>query len=209
MAAHTISQRLHNGDALLLDGGTRLGAAAPRSRCSSKVPKTGLKACRQRRTSNMPTWSGKCTQTTSASGPTSSPATTSGRRLPGSTLSVSAAPGAPMRPPRSATPSRPGNAMRQEAYVAGGIAAPSLQGAMSPTSLVSDVGTLGLEAYRREWADHAKLLADEGRRPDPSRVRRLHRGLRRGCRRLCRGGRAGFLGVRHIQATAQCSMARA
>ena len=84
------------------------------------------------------------------------------------------------------------NAMRQEAYVAGGIAAPSLQGAMSPTSPVSDARTLGLEAYHREWADHARLLADEGADLILARVRRLHRGLRRGCRWLCQGGRAGL-----------------
>lgn len=54
------------------------------------------------------------------------------------------------------------DAMRPEAYVAGGIAAPSLQGAMPPANPVSDTQELGLDTYRKEWADHARLLADEG-----------------------------------------------
>ena len=54
-------------------------------------------------------------------------------------------------------------AMRPEAYVAGGIAAPSLQGGLPPVrNPVSDTQQLGVEAYQKEWADHAKLLADEG-----------------------------------------------
>ena len=49
------------------------------------------------------------------------------------------------------------------AYVAGGIAAPSLQERLPPAhSPVSDTRQMGVEAYRKEWADHAKLLADEG-----------------------------------------------
>ena len=56
------------------------------------------------------------------------------------------------------------NAMNTGAsYVAGGIAAPSLQGGLPPVhSPVSDTQQLGVEAYRKEWSDHAKLLADEG-----------------------------------------------
>ena len=55
------------------------------------------------------------------------------------------------------------DAMRPEAYVAGGIAAPSLQGGLPPVhNPVSDTQQLGVEAYQKEWADHAKLLADEG-----------------------------------------------
>ena len=55
------------------------------------------------------------------------------------------------------------DAMRPEAYVAGGIAAPSLQGGFHPPpNPLSDTQQLGVEAYRKEWADHAKLLADEG-----------------------------------------------
>ena len=47
-----------------------------------------------------------------------------------------------------------------EAYVAGGIAAPTMQSlADSPTS---DVEHMGDEAFRKELADHAKLLADLG-----------------------------------------------
>ena len=55
------------------------------------------------------------------------------------------------------------DAMRPEAYVAGGIAAPALQEGLPPGHIpVSDTQQLGVEAYRKEWADHAKLLADEG-----------------------------------------------
>ena len=55
------------------------------------------------------------------------------------------------------------DAMSTGAYVAGGVAAPSLQGGLPPVhSQVSDTQQLGVEAYRKEWADHAKLLADEG-----------------------------------------------
>ena len=62
---------------------------------------------------------------------------------------------------RNAVHSR--DSMRPEAYVAGGIAAPGLQ-KDPPTGQepVSDTQQLGVEAYRKEWADHAKLLADEG-----------------------------------------------
>ena len=53
--------------------------------------------------------------------------------------------------------------MRPEAYVAGGIAAPGLQeGLPAAHNPISDTQQLGVEAYRKEWADHAKLLADEG-----------------------------------------------
>ena len=55
------------------------------------------------------------------------------------------------------------DAMRSEAYVAGGIAAPGLQEGLSPGQApVSDTRQMGMEAHRKEWADHAKLLADEG-----------------------------------------------
>ena len=55
------------------------------------------------------------------------------------------------------------DAMNTGAYVAGGIAAPSLQGGLPPVhSPVSDTQQMGVEAYRKEWSDHAKLLADEG-----------------------------------------------
>ena len=91
------------------------------------------------------------------------------------------------------------NAMRQEAYVAGGIAAPSLQGAMSPTSPVSDIRALGPEAYRREWTDHAKLLADEG----ADLILAEYVGFIEDCVEAVDGcAEAGvpvFLGVRHIQ----------
>ncbi|MCY3619322.1 MAG: acetate--CoA ligase family protein, partial [Acidimicrobiaceae bacterium] len=91
------------------------------------------------------------------------------------------------------------NAMRQEAYVAGGIAAPSLQGAMPPTSPVSDARALGPEAYRREWTDHAKLLADEG----ADLILAEYVGFIEDCVEAVDGcAEAGvpvFLGVRHIQ----------
>ena len=55
------------------------------------------------------------------------------------------------------------DAMRPEAYVAGGIAAPALEEGRAPgQNPVSDTRQLGAEAYRKEWADHAKLLAAEG-----------------------------------------------
>ncbi len=55
------------------------------------------------------------------------------------------------------------DAMRPEACVAGGNAAPALQEGLPPEhSSLSDTRQLGVEAYRKEWADHAKLLADGG-----------------------------------------------
>ena len=55
------------------------------------------------------------------------------------------------------------DAMRPDAYVAGGIAAPTLQEGLTPGQQpASDTQHLGVEAHRKEWADHAKLLADEG-----------------------------------------------
>ena len=55
------------------------------------------------------------------------------------------------------------DAMSPGAYVAGGIAAPSLQEGLPPGhSPVSDTQQMGVEVYRKEWADHAKLLASEG-----------------------------------------------
>ena len=55
------------------------------------------------------------------------------------------------------------DAMRPDAYVAGGIAAAGLQEGLPPgQSPVSDTRQLGIEAHRKEWADHAKLLAEEG-----------------------------------------------
>ena len=55
------------------------------------------------------------------------------------------------------------DAMDTGGYVAGGIAAPSLQGGLPPVhNPKSDTEQLGVEAYQKEWSDHAKLLADEG-----------------------------------------------
>ena len=55
------------------------------------------------------------------------------------------------------------DAMDTGGYVAGGIAAPSLQGGLPPVhNPISDTEQLGVETYQKEWSDHAKLLADEG-----------------------------------------------
>ena len=55
------------------------------------------------------------------------------------------------------------DAMDTGGYVAGGIAAPSLQGGLPPVhNPKSDTEQLGVETYQKEWSDHAKLLADEG-----------------------------------------------
>ncbi len=55
------------------------------------------------------------------------------------------------------------DAMDTGGYVAGGIAAPSLQGGLPPVhNPKSDTAQLGVEAYQKEWSDHAMLLADEG-----------------------------------------------
>ena len=55
------------------------------------------------------------------------------------------------------------DAMDTGGYVAGGIAAPSLQGGLPPVhNPKSDTEQLGVEGYQKEWSDHAKLLADEG-----------------------------------------------
>ena len=55
------------------------------------------------------------------------------------------------------------DSMRPEAYVAGGIAAPALQAGSSPEeSAVSDSEQLGRDVYRKEWSEHAKIMADEG-----------------------------------------------
>ena len=52
------------------------------------------------------------------------------------------------------------DAMNPEAYVSGGIAAPSMQ--TSDGSSRSDVEIMGRDAYHKEFADHARLLAEEG-----------------------------------------------
>ena len=55
------------------------------------------------------------------------------------------------------------DAMNPDAYVAGGIAAPVLQPERPNGSVpISDAQQLGADALRKEWADHAKLLADGG-----------------------------------------------
>ena len=90
------------------------------------------------------------------------------------------------------------NTMRPDAYVAGGIAAPSLQGTMPPDEAVSDIREMGRSAYRREWADHARLLADEG----ADLILPEYVGFIEDCVAAVDGcaeaGLPVFLGVRHI-----------
>ena len=90
------------------------------------------------------------------------------------------------------------NAVRPDAYVAGGIAAPSLQGAMPPDETVSDIREMGRSAYRKEWADHARLLADEG----ADLILPEYVGFIEDCVAAVEGcaeaGLPVFLGVRHI-----------
>ena len=55
------------------------------------------------------------------------------------------------------------DAMDTGGYVAGGIAAPSLQGGLPPVhNPISNTEQMGVATYWKEWSDHAKLLADEG-----------------------------------------------
>ena len=84
------------------------------------------------------------------------------------------------------------DSMGGTAWVAGGIAAPGLQP-------MPDVHLMGLGAYRREWADHARLLADEG----ADLILAEYVGFVEDCVAAADAcGEAGlpvFLGVRHIQ----------
>ena len=198
MAAHTIAQRLHNGDALLLDGGTgselqRRGAdvlkgAEDRLKAWSATANLEYAdVVRQVHSDYLRVGADIITSNNFWTTPTRLDSI--GERHAWRTYATAAI--------RNAVEAR--NAMRQEAYVAGGIAVPSLQGAMSPTSLVSDARALGLEAYRREWADHAKLLADEG----ADLILAEYVGFIEDCVEAVDGcAEAGvpvFLGVRHIQ----------
>ncbi len=98
---------------------------------------------------------------------------------------------------RNAVEARDG--MAGKACVAGGIAAPSLQWPMVSDRPTSDLHALGPEAYRREWADHARLLADEG----ADLILAEYVGFVEDCVAAVDAcGEAGlpvFLGVRHIQ----------
>ncbi len=198
MAAHTIAQRLRNGDALLLDGGTgselqRRGAdvlkdAEDRLKAWSATANLEYADVVQQVHSDY-LRVGADIITSNNFWTTPTRLDSIGERRAWRTYATAAI--------RNAVEAR--NAMRQEAYVAGGIAAPSLQGAMSPTSPVSDARALGLEAYRREWADHAKLLADEG----ADLILAEYVGFIEDCVEAVDGcAEAGvpvFLGVRHIQ----------
>ena len=91
------------------------------------------------------------------------------------------------------------DAMGGAAFVAGGIAAPCLQWPMPADIPVSDIRVMGLEEYRREWADHARLLADEG----ADLILAEYVGFVEDCVAAVDAcGESGlpvFLGVRHIQ----------
>ena len=91
------------------------------------------------------------------------------------------------------------DSMGGSAYVAGGIAAPCLQWPMPADVPVSDIRVMGLEAYRREWADHARLLAGEG----ADLILAEYVGFIEDCAAAIDAcGEAGLpvvLGVRHIQ----------
>ncbi len=91
------------------------------------------------------------------------------------------------------------DSMGGSAYVAGGIAAPCLQWPMPAGVPVSDIRVMGLEAYRCEWTDHARLLADEG----ADLILAEYVGFVEDCVAAVDAcGEAGlpvFLGVRHIQ----------
>ncbi len=85
-----------------------------------------------------------------------------------------------------------------DAYVAGGIAAPSLQARSDSTA--SDVAQMGAAAYREEWTEHAQLLADAG----ADVVLAEYVGYLDDCvaavDACAEAGAPVFLGVRHIQA---------
>ena len=54
------------------------------------------------------------------------------------------------------------DAMNPEVYIAGGIAPPTMQLRGGGNDGRSDVQVMGGDAYRKEFADHAKVLAEEG-----------------------------------------------
>ena len=54
------------------------------------------------------------------------------------------------------------DAMNPEVYIAGGIAPPTMQLRGGCNDGRSDVQVMGGDAYRKEFADHAKVLAEEG-----------------------------------------------
>ncbi len=85
-----------------------------------------------------------------------------------------------------------------EAYVAGGIAAPSLQGPPDEGPL-SDTQQLGRDAYSREWEDHARLLAEMG----VDLIQAEYLGFTEDCLTAvdscAQAGLPVLLGVRHIR----------
>ena len=88
--------------------------------------------------------------------------------------------------------------LNPEAYVAGGIAAATLQGPPE-SSPVSDTRQMGREACFREWAEHAKLLVEAG----VDLIQAEYVGFIEDCvtavDACSEAGATVFLGVRHIR----------
>ena len=85
------------------------------------------------------------------------------------------------------------------AYVAGGIAAPTLQGPPE-SSPVSDTRQMGREACFREWAEHARLLVEMG----VDLIQAEYVGFIEDCLTAVDAcsdaGATVFLGIRHLRA---------
>ena len=89
--------------------------------------------------------------------------------------------------------------LNAEAYVAGGIAAPTLQG--PPESRpASDTRQMGREACFREWAEHARLLVEAG----VDLIQAEYVGFIEDCLTAVDAcsdaGATVFLGIRHLRA---------
>ena len=96
-------------------------------------------------------------------------------------------------------PSRPGTSSTPAAYVAGGIAAPTLQGPPE-SSPASDTRQMGREACFREWAEHARLLVEIGVDLIQAEYVGFIEDCLTACRRLFpRQAPRYCLGVRHIR----------
>ena len=191
MAAHTISQRLHNGDALLLDGGT-----------GSELQRRGadvLKGAADR----LKAWSATANLEYAdvvQSGALRLPPRR-GRHHHQQQLLDDAYPARLYRrAPRLAhLCDRRGPQRRRgpQCYAPRGVRRrrhrrpqpPGIDVTYQPSLRRPRLGSRGVP----QGVDRPRQAPSRrGCRPDPGRVRRLHRGLRRGCRRLCRGGRAGL-----------------
>ena len=91
------------------------------------------------------------------------------------------------------------DAMGGTAWVAGGIAAPCLQWPMVADRPTSDIHVMGPEAYRREWTDHARLLAYEGAALSLAEYVGFIEDCVAAVDACAEAGLPVFLGVRHIQ----------